>query len=122
MKLSLVFSITAVLLILTAIMSFFAPPSLIGNDPTAAFSSKLLGVQYFAFGALAWLVRNAEASKTRDSVVMGYIILFVLWTLVSVYGIFLTEMPTHNISWIPALIQAILALGFIIAGRSKSAG
>jgi hypothetical protein len=69
------------------------------------------------------LLRNAEPSKTRDSVVAGFILLFVLWAAVSVYGVFLVDLPTRSISWIPALIQALLAIGFFVAGRpGMSAG
>jgi hypothetical protein len=67
---------------------------------------------------MAWLVRNAEPSKTRDSVVLGYTLLFALWAAVSVYGSFLIDMPSHTISWGPALIQALIAIGFIVAGRA----
>jgi len=76
------------------------------------------GVGFLALGVIAWLVRNAEASKTRDSVVLGYTFLFALWAVVGVYGSFL-DMPTHSISWLPALIQALLAVGFVVAGRSS---
>jgi hypothetical protein len=125
MKLSVMFIITSVVLILTGILSIFAPPSITGTDIQAIFSAKILGVIFLSLGVMAWLVRNAEPSKTRDSIVFSYTLLFVLWTGVSVYGSFLVEMPTHNISWVPALIQALLAVGFILAGRSgklKSAG
>jgi hypothetical protein len=71
-----------------------------------------------ALGVIAWLVRNADASKTRDSLVLGYTILFALWAIVSIYGSFL-DMPTHSISWLPALIQALVAVGFFVAGRSS---
>ena len=118
MKLSIMFVITSVVLILLGIVSFFAPPSLIGTSIQASFSAKILGVFYFSLGVMAWLIRNAEPSKTRNSVVFGYTLLFALWAAVSVYGSFLNEMPTHNISWVPALIQALMAIGFIVASRS----
>jgi hypothetical protein len=124
MKLNVMFTITAIVLILFGLLSFFAPPALAGFDATAAFSAKINGVILLALGVLAWLVRNAEASKTRDSVVLGYTLLFALWMCVSIYGIFLVDMPSHNISWIPALIQALIAVGFFVAGKasmSKSA-
>ena len=124
MKLNVMFTIAAIVLILLGIVSFFAPPALTGTDPSAAFSAKILGVISLSLGVMAWLVRNAEPSKTRDSVVLGYILLFALWAAVSVYGSFLVDMPTHNISWGPALIQALLAIGFFVTGRagmSKSA-
>ena len=125
MKLNVIFTIAAIFLILVGLLGIFAPASLVGYDVSASFNSKLASVAYLSFGVLAWLVRNAEPSKTRSSVVTGYIVLFILWTAVSIYGCFLVDMPTHKISWIPALIQALLAIGFIAAGRAekkKSAG
>ncbi len=119
MKLNVMFTIAAVVMILFAILSFFAPPALRGTDPSAAFSAKIIGVVLLSLGVMAWLVRNAEPSKTRDSVVLGYTLLFALWAAVSVYGSFLVDMPTHNISWGPALIQALLAIGFFMAGRAS---
>ena len=125
MKLNVMFVIAAVLLILVGLASFFAPPSLVGAGVSAAFNAKISGVIAFSLGVMAWLVRNAEPSKTRDSVVVGFILLFALWTVVSIYGVFLIELPTHSISWIPALIQALLAIGFFVTGRpgmSKGGG
>ena len=124
MKLNVMFTIAAVVLILLGILSFFAPPALRGTDPSAAFSAKINGVVSLSLGVMAWLVRNDGPSKTRDSVVLGYTLLFALWAAVSLYGVFLVDMPSHNISWGPALIQALIAIGFFIAGRasmSKSA-
>jgi hypothetical protein len=119
MKLNTMFTIAAVVLILMGALSFFAPPALRGTDPTAAFSAKINGVILLALGVLAWLVRNDGPSKTRDSVVLGYTLMFVLWMGVSIYGIFLVDMPSHNISWGPALIQALLAVGFFMAGKAS---
>jgi len=120
MKLNVMFTIAAVFLIFAGIVSLFAPPAMLGTtDATAAFSGKLGGVSWLAFGVMAWLVRNAEASKTRDSVVLGYTILFALWAVVSLYGVTLSDMPSHNISWIPALIQALIAVGFFMAGKAS---
>ena len=119
MKLNVMFTIAAIVMVLMGLLSFFAPAALRGTDPSTAFSSKIIGVILLALGVLAWLVRNDGSSKTRDSVVLGYTLLFALWAAVSVYGSFLVDMPTHNISWGPALIQALLAFGFFMAGRSS---
>jgi len=119
MKLNTMFTIAAIVLILMGLLSFFAPPALAGTDPTAAFSTKINGAVLLSLGVLAWLVRNDGPSKTRDSVVLGYTLLFVLWAAVSVYGSFLVDMPSHNISWGPALIQALLAIGFFMAGKAS---
>jgi hypothetical protein len=119
MKLNVMFTIAAIVMILMGLLSFFAPPALRGTDPSAAFSTKIVGVITLAIGVLAWLVRNDGPSKTRDSVVLSYTLLFALWAAVSVYGSFLVDMPTHNISWGPALIQALLAIGFFMAGKAS---
>jgi hypothetical protein len=119
MKLNTMFTIAAIVLILMGLLSFFAPSSLTGNDVTAAFSSKINGVVLLSLGVLAWLVRNDGPSKTRDSIVLSYTLLFALWMCVSIYGIFLVDMPSHNISWGPALIQALLAVGFFMAGKAS---
>jgi hypothetical protein len=119
MKLNVMFTIAAIVLILFGLLSFFAPPTLAGFDPTAAFSVKINGVILLALGVLAWLVRNDGPSKTRDSVVLGYTLLFALWMCVSIYGIFLVDMPSHNISWIPALIQVLITVGFFMAGKAS---
>jgi len=120
MKLNVMFTIAAILLILSGIGTLFAPPALVvgTTDDQAVFAGKLAGVGWLALGVMAWLVRNAEASKTRDSVVLSYTILFALWAVVSVYGSFL-DMPNANISWIPALIQALIAVGFFMAGKAS---
>jgi hypothetical protein len=117
MKLNVMFTIAAIVLILMGIVSFFAPLALTGTGPSAAFSAKILGVVSLSLGVMAWLVRNAEPSKTRNSIVVAFILMFALWAVVSLYGVFLTDMPTHSISWIPALIQALLAIGFFVTGR-----
>ena len=119
MKLNVMFTIAAIVLILMGLFSFFAPPALAGTDATAAFSAKINGVVSLSLGVMAWLVRNDGPSKTRDAVVLGYTLLFVLWAAVSVYGSFLVDMPSHNISLRPALIQVLIAIGFFIAGRAN---
>ena len=78
MKLNVMFTIAAIVLILMGLFSFFAPPALAGTDATAAFSAKINGVVSLSLGVMAWLVRNDRPSKTRDSVVLGYTLLFVL--------------------------------------------
>ena len=120
MKLNVVFTIAAILLILMSVMAFFTPPALAGTtDVAKTFDTKVSGVLLLSLGVIAWLVRIAEASKIRDAVVLGYTILFALWAVVSVYGFFLTDMPSHGISWGPALIQALLAVGLFVAGKSS---
>jgi len=82
--------VAAILLILMSVLAFFTPPNLAGiTDVARTFDAKISGVLLLSLGTIAWLVRNADASKTRDSVVLGYTILFALWAVASIYGSFL---------------------------------
>jgi hypothetical protein len=84
MKPNVVFTIAAILLILMSVMAFFTPPAPAGTtDVAKTFDTKISGVLLLSLGVIAWLVRNAEASKIRDSVVPGHTILFALWGLKS---------------------------------------
>ena len=120
MKLNVMFTIAAVFLILIGILSFVsqAVPALGVTDTSAAFSSMVIGVMAVSFAVIAWLVRNADASKTRDSLVLGFTLLFALWALVSIYGTFI-DMPSNNISWVIGLIQGLIAVGFFMAGKAS---
>ncbi len=125
MKLNVMFTGAAFFLTLIGILSLLAPafPALAETDANGNFGIMGGGASTLSLGIIAWLVRNVEASKMRDSVVLGYTILFALLAVVSIYGSFL-DMPTANISWAPALIWALLAVGFFMAGKasmSKSA-
>ena len=124
MRLNVMFIIAAIYLILVAIGSFLAPlaPAMFGDlDVSSAFVLKVMGVSLLSLALIAWLVRNAEASKTRDSVVLGYTLLFALWAVLSLYGQFVlpaTEPASQN-SWVQAVIQGLIAVGFFVAGRSS---
>jgi hypothetical protein len=120
MKLSVMFTIAAIVLILTGIAALIVPGAMLQTtDVTAIFNSRLAAAAWLSLGVMAWLVRNADASKARDAVVFGYTLLFALWAVVSLYGFFLVEMPSHSISWVAAVIQALLAIGFFVAGRAS---
>jgi hypothetical protein len=130
MKLNVMFIIAAVVLILISLLSLLAPlaPGAFGVMDAAQYFSIMVGaVGWLSLAVIAWLVRNAEASKTRDALVLGYTLLFGLWALVSLIGQFgqFAALPAHSASWVFALIQALIAAGFFMAGRSsmsKSSG
>ena len=74
------------------------------------------GAALLPLGIIAWLVRNAEASKTRDALVLGYTLVFALMAVVSLLGY---ALPGHSIFWVTASTQALIAVGFFVAGRSS---
>jgi hypothetical protein len=121
MKLNVMFIIAAIVLIFLGLLELLAPviPAFGVSDASAAFSAMISAVPMLAFGVVAWLVRNTQASKTRDALVLGYILWFVLWAVVSAIGQFgqFGALPGHQASWMIGLVQALLAIGFIIARR-----
>jgi len=123
MKLNVMFTIAAILLILIAIVSFLAPvlPALGATNAYGTFGMMIGAACMLSLGVIAWLVRNAEASKTRDALVLGYTLLFGLWAVESLVGQFgqFGALPAHNASWVIALIQAFIAVGFFMAGKSS---
>lgn len=60
-------------------------------------------------------------SKTRDALVLGYTLLFAVWAIISLIGQFgpFGVLPGHQASWLIAVIEAAIAVGFFVAGRSS---
>ncbi|MBI3164773.1 MAG: hypothetical protein HYZ24_08825 [Chloroflexi bacterium] len=125
MKLNVMFIIAALYGIIGGVSSLLAPGAGAGdaviNDSGFAFMSmRFLGVAYIGLGLIAWLVRNAEPSKARDGVTLGLTVFFALHALTSLYGQFTdTSVPNH---WVMATVQALIAVGFFVAGRASMSG
>ncbi len=122
MKLSVMFIIAAVYGFLIGLSSLLAPQTMATTGGIAASSGVLMlvrfmGVANIGLGLIAWLVRNAEASTTRDGVSMGFFVFFALHALTSLYGQF-TDTST-SMHWVMATLQALIAVGFFIAGRAS---
>ena len=125
MKLNVIFIIAAIYGIVGGASSLLAPGAGAGdavvNDSGFAFMSmRFLGVAYIGLGLIAWLMRNAEPSKARNSVTLGLAVFFALHALTSLYGQFTdTSVSTH---WVMATVQALIAVGFFLAGRASMSG
>ena len=95
MKLNVVFTIAALLLVILGLASLFAPAVMVeAAGIGASLSSGYLmtirfgGVEMLGLGLIAWLVRNTDASKARDGVTLGFTIYFALHAFTSLYGQF----------------------------------
>lgn len=124
MKLNVVFSVAAVLLIVLGLASLIAPAAMVATTSSEGAAStgflmtvRFAGVEMLGLGLIAWLVRNADASKARDGVTLGFTIYFALHALTSLYGQFTDT--TTSVHWVAATIQALLAIGFFMAGRAS---
>lgn len=123
MKLNVMFIIAAVYGIGLGLFELLAPAAASAGALSASAPGMLFmivrfwGVSYIGLGLIAWLVRNADASKARDGVTMGFFIFFTLHALTSLYGQFTdTSVSTH---WIMAIVQGLIAVGFFMAGRAS---
>ncbi|MEW5939386.1 MAG: hypothetical protein AB1750_06985 [Chloroflexota bacterium] len=126
MKLNVMFTIAAVYLIASGLFGLIAPAAAsAGTLPESApgmlsMMIRFWGVAYIGLGLIAWLVRNAEPSKARDGVTLGVTVFFALHALTSLYGQFTdTSVSTH---WVMATVQALIAVGFFVAGRASMSG
>ena len=124
MKLNVVFTIAAILLVILGLASLFAPAAMVATVSSGGAAStgylmtiRFTGVEMLGLGLIAWLVRNTEASKARDGVALGFTIYFSLHALTSLYGQFTDT--TTSVHWVVATIQALIAFGFFMAGRSS---
>lgn len=122
MKLNVMFTIAAVYGIAIGLFALVAPEAASSEELSDAVSMgvRFLGVANLGLGIIAWLVRNAEASKTRDGVVLGFTIFFALHALTSLYGGF-TDTST-SAHWFMASLQALIAVGFFTAGKASMSG
>ena len=71
-------------------------------------------VANLALDLIAWLVRNADASKARNAAVLGFLFFFALQAPVSLYGFFVNPVSTHIVF---AVIAGLIAFSFFIARR-----
>jgi hypothetical protein len=99
-KLDPVFAVAAILLIVLGLVQLLMPAALITANgmgaslsPAFIMTVRFAGAEFFGLGLIAWLVRNAEASKTRDAVALSFTIYFALHALTSLYGQ-LTSIPS----------------------------
>jgi hypothetical protein len=129
MKLNVMFTIAAIIMTIIGLAQLLAPVAMVAaaGIETSLSSAYLMtirfaGVELLGLGLIAWFVRNADASRARDGVTLGFTIYFALHALTSLYGQFTDT--TTSAHWVVATIQALIAVGFFMAGRanmSKSA-
>ena len=122
LNLKLMLIIAAVYHFMNGILGLFAPLSMVGITIDAStpmylvMTMRFWGVASLPLGLIAWMIRNAEASKTRDAVVLAMTLFFVIEAPVSLYGYFVDPGSPHLIF---AILEALIAVGFFIAGRSS---
>ena len=123
MRLNILFVISAIYLALVGLGFLFAPTALmfgtVGPEASAALIANLRGPAslFIAIALLNWLARNAEASKTRDAIVLSNIVGFALAGVLDVIAVVGTGAP--SIELVSAIINFVLVVAFFWLGRAS---
>ena len=125
MKLNVMFAIAAVYGILIGLPLLLAGPAVLAVGgmltesvpDSVSMTVRFFGVTLLGLGSIAWLVRNADASKARDGIALGFTAYFALHGLTSLYGAF-TDTSTSG-HWFMAALQGLIAVGFYMARKAS---
>jgi hypothetical protein len=124
MKLNVVFTIAALFMIIVGLVELLAPAAMVAAAGIEAslssaylMTARFAGVELLGLGLIAWFVRNADSSRARDGVTLGFTIYFALHALTSLYGQFTDT--TTSAHWIVATVQALIAVSFFMASRAS---
>jgi hypothetical protein len=122
LTLKIMLIIAAVYWIGNGLMALVVPAESIGgkadDSKFLVMTMKFWGVASLPLGLIAWLIRDAEPSKTRDSVVLAFTFFFILEALVSWYGATIDPASPHVAF---GALEALIGVGFIYVGRSSMA-
>jgi apolipoprotein N-acyltransferase len=115
MKLSILFVINAIVSLIFGLVAVFAPGQLAAiyggtvNDAVLALY-RINGASLIGFAAVAWFIRNAPASEARRGILFGFIVGYVVYTLVFLF-VALQGIGTAMI-WVNVVISLAFALAY----------
>ena len=85
-------------------------------DAQASFLFRLIAAPFGGLAVMAWVGRNAEPSKSRDAMVLGFAVANVLAAIVAV---FIARTGVYNqFAWGPVATFALCAFAFLWVGRA----
>lgn len=114
MKLNVMFIVAAIWTFFLGFYQLLAPELNTSPPVSVPIATVSLGIANLSIGIIAFLLRNIETSKTRDSVAMGFTIIFVLRALADFYS---QSLDPTDMFWISALTEALIAVGFLLGDR-----
>ncbi len=86
-------------------------------DAQATLLLRLTGALFGGIAVMAWAGRNAEPSRTRDALVMGFAVSNGLAAGVSVLGAL--SGVYNQFAWGPVATFTVFAISFLLMGRSS---
>jgi hypothetical protein len=115
MNLKNLFMITAVVSVIFGVLFLVVPATTmdlygVTLDEAAVWIARLLGASFLGFGVVAWLAKDAEASRARRAIEVGYFagfaIGFVVDLLGQLSGVF------NGLGWVTVIIYLLFAAGY----------
>ncbi len=122
MGLKLTLMISAIYLAMVGLALMFAPLQFgIGAVPADAPPElvallRLLGGPFLGIAALNWLTRDAEASPTRNAIILANIVGFGAVAANDVWGVFSGE--AREAARIFLIVHVLFTLAFVLLSRS----
>ncbi len=122
MKLNVLFSIAAIIMALVAIAFLLVPATMqygtLGANPSAAQLAVVRATAslFIAIALLDWAARNAEPSTARNAIVLANAVGFGTAAILLAIAIF---SGADQIAWIPVVINLLISIAFIMAGRAS---
>lgn len=122
MKLSHIYIFNTIVALGYSILLLIVPSTLLSLHGISTDQSALLMGRYFAvallgMGSATWLARNAEASKARDAITLGFLVSYIAGFLVSLYGTLTDQM--NALGWLAVAVYLVLVLGLGYIQLSK---
>lgn len=114
LKLKSLFIVNAIVLGCSGIWALLSPSSVLSlygveSGPAVQLMAQYAGLGSLVIGLIAWFSRNVEDPKAKRSIVMAFLICYVIGTIVSVFG---TISGTMKIGWAVIGLYGVFALGY----------
>jgi hypothetical protein len=122
MTLRLVLTISAIYLAVVGLALLIAPLQFgVGavppdSPPELIALLRLLSGPFLGIAVLNWLARNAEASRTRDAIILANIVGFGVVAANDVWGVFSGEAREAAKAFL--VVHLVFTLAFVAAGRA----
>ena len=115
MKLSILFTINAVVATLFGLAFLIIPAPALAQygltaDSVTAVMSRFFASALLGYGILAWYARNAEDSPARQAIVIAYFVSNVIGFVVALQTQFTTEV--NQLGWLTVVIYLFFAVGY----------
>ncbi len=121
MNLKMLLTVYAVYMVAVGVQNLVVPSavsSLSGTAPPGSFETLLLrswGVMVLGVGVMCGTARTAEASKARDALILGLIVINGLSAVVAALPII--DGSENLLIWADTAIWTLFTVLFIVAGR-----